>query len=72
MRWIFFLIGSFGRKQVVACQLEDAMPGDWSAAAALAAIAFGVTVYCTATAWFAHRERMAKIQRGIDPDKPVE
>ena len=41
---------------------------DWSATVAIASIALGCTVYYTAQSWFAHRERMAKIERGIDPD----
>lgn len=39
--------------------------------AAVSVIAVGCTVYYTAAAWFAHRERMAKIQHGLDPDPPA-
>ncbi len=45
------------------------MGPDWSAAAATMVVVLGVTVYYTANAWFAHRERMAKIEKGIDPDE---
>jgi hypothetical protein len=41
----------------------------WAGAAMFAAIAFALAIYHTALAWFAHRERMAKIQNGIDPGK---
>lgn len=41
---------------------------DWAGAIAIASIAFAFAIYHTATAWFSHRERMAKIQQGIDPD----
>jgi len=41
----------------------------WAAAVPMAAIAFACAIYFTATAWFAHRERMAKIQQGIDPNQ---
>jgi hypothetical protein len=44
------------------------MNENWPVAAAVAAIAFSCAIYYTAAAWFAHRERMAKIQHGIDPD----
>jgi hypothetical protein len=37
---------------------------------AIASIAIALAIYHTAQAWFTHRERMAKIQRGIDPDNP--
>jgi hypothetical protein len=47
------------------------MGADWSAAAAIAAIALACTIFYTAKAWFTHRERMAKIERGIDPDEPA-
>jgi hypothetical protein len=43
----------------------------WAAAAAIGSIALACAIYYTVTAWFAHRERMAKIQHGIDPDRPV-
>jgi len=45
------------------------MWSDWAGSAAIASIAFACVVYYTATAWFAHRERMAKIEKGIDPDR---
>jgi hypothetical protein len=41
----------------------------WAGAMAISAIAFSCAIYYTAMAWFAHRERMAKIEKGIDPDK---
>jgi hypothetical protein len=44
----------------------------WALTAAIASVALACAVYYTATAWFEHRERMAKIQYGIDPAaKPV-
>jgi hypothetical protein len=43
---------------------------DWSAAAFFVSIAFALAIYYTATAWFKHRERMAKIEHGMDPDRP--
>jgi len=45
--------------------------GDLSAAVAFSSIVFAVAIYYTATAWFKHRERMAKIERGFDPDQPM-
>jgi hypothetical protein len=39
---------------------------EWPVAAAVAAIAFSFAIYYTAIAWFEHRERMAKIQKGGD------
>jgi hypothetical protein len=30
----------------------------------------GWAIYFVTTAWFEHRERMAKIEKGIDPDEP--
>jgi hypothetical protein len=45
------------------------MNGDLAAAFAISSIAFALAIYYTATAWFKHRERMAKIERGIDPDR---
>ncbi len=45
------------------------MGSEWPVATAVAAIAFACAIYYTATEWFAHRERMAKIARGIDPDQ---
>jgi ribosomal protein L7/L12 len=47
------------------------MNGDWPVAAAVTAIAFALALYYTATAWFKHRERMAMIEQGIDPDRPL-
>lgn len=44
----------------------------WASAAAIAAIAFAISIYYTADAWFTHRERMAKIEKGIDPDNPAQ
>jgi hypothetical protein len=43
---------------------------DWATAVAIASVAFALTIYYTATAWFKHRERMAKIEHGMDPDRP--
>ncbi len=40
----------------------------WAATAAVAVIALACAIYYTATAWFEHRERMAKIEHGKDPD----
>jgi hypothetical protein len=48
------------------------MSGDWAAAAVVASVAIGFTIYHTATAWFTHKERLAKIQKGIDPDHPAQ
>lgn len=45
------------------------MGSDWAPAAAIASIALACTIYYSLKAWFAHRERMAKIQKGIDPDE---
>lgn len=44
---------------------------DWAGAVCIASVAIGCTVYYTAQAWFAHRERMAKIEKGINPDQPT-
>ncbi len=46
----------------------------WAGAMAIAAIAMACAIYYTATSWFEHRERMAKIQQGIDPatGKPLQ
>jgi hypothetical protein len=41
------------------------------ATAGFIAMVFAIAVYYTVTAWFEHRERMAKIQQGINPDKEV-
>ena len=38
----------------------------WAGTVAIASIALACAVYYTATAWFEHRERMARIQQGID------
>jgi hypothetical protein len=38
-------------------------------ACAVASIAFACVIYYTTKNWFEHRERMAKIQQGINPDK---
>jgi hypothetical protein len=43
----------------------------WAGTAAVASIAFAIAIYYTAEAWFTHRERMAKIEKGIDPDQPA-
>jgi hypothetical protein len=40
-------------------------------AAAIASIAFAIAINCTAVAFFTHRERMAKIEKCIDPDQPA-
>lgn len=47
------------------------MVDSWAGAVAIASIAFAIAIYHTVTAWLAHRERMAKIERGIDPDQPI-
>ena len=44
----------------------------WALAAMIAAGAFAFAGYETARAWFKHRERMAKIERGIDPDQAAQ
>ena len=49
---------------------EMTMDQAWAGAATVASIAFACAIYYTAAAWFEHRERMAKIQQGIDPDVP--
>jgi hypothetical protein len=41
----------------------------WASAVAVASIAFACAIYYTSKNWFDHRERMAKIQQGINPDK---
>ena len=46
------------------------MPFDWPYAFAVASLAFAFAIYFSLKAWFAHRERMAKIEKGIDPDEP--
>jgi len=45
------------------------MNENWAGSAALAAIAFALAIYFTATGWFKHRERMAMIERGLNPDQ---
>jgi hypothetical protein len=40
---------------------------EWAGAFAFASLCFACAIYYTATALFAHRERMAKIEKGIDP-----
>jgi hypothetical protein len=42
----------------------------YSSAAIIASIAFACAIYYATKNWFEHRERMAKIQQGINPDKP--
>jgi hypothetical protein len=45
------------------------MPTDsWPVAAMVASVALATAAYYISTAWFAHRERMAKLQLGLDPD----
>ncbi len=46
--------------------------GEWAGAVVVASVAFSFTFYHTALAWFAHRERLAKIQLGINPDQPTQ
>ena len=48
------------------------MGDSWATAVAIASVAFACAIYYTATAWFAHRERMAKMEHGIDPDRPIQ
>lgn len=48
------------------------MDSSWAASAAIASIAITCCVYYSLHAWFDHRERLAKIDRGIDPDRPVD
>ena len=38
----------------------------------ISSIVLSIAFYYTATAWFQHRERIAKIEKGIDPDKTPE
>ncbi len=49
--------------------MESDAWGDWALAATIASIAVSCAVYYTAQGWFAHRERMAKIEQGKDPDQ---
>jgi hypothetical protein len=37
--------------------------------AGVAVMALGAALYFTVTAWFKHRERMAMIERGLNPDQ---
>lgn len=46
---------------------ENTMPDTWAGALIIAAIVFAFAIYHTLEAWFAHRERMAMIEKGIDP-----
>ncbi len=46
--------------------------GEWAAAVAIASVAFSLTIYHTALALFAHRERLARIQQGMNPDQPTQ
>jgi len=39
----------------------------WATAFGVASIAFACTIYYTAKAWFAYRERMAQIAQGGEP-----
>ena len=56
----------FGQKN----KSETTMASEaWATAAAIASIAFAFAIYYTSTAWFEHRERMAKLEQGIDPDQ---
>ncbi len=41
---------------------------DWAGALALGAMAIAAALYFSAQAWFKHRERMAMIERGLNPD----
>jgi hypothetical protein len=41
---------------------------DWAGAIAVGAMALAAAVYFTATAWFKHRERLAMIEHGLNPD----
>jgi hypothetical protein len=40
----------------------------WALALAIASMALALAFYWTAKAWFRHRERMARLEKGIDPD----
>jgi len=42
----------------------------WAVGMAIALIAFAFAAYYISAAWFTHREWLAKIQQGIDPDQP--
>jgi hypothetical protein len=41
--------------------------GDWASSSVIMSIVVACTIYYTIKAWFTHRERMAKIEKGIDP-----
>lgn len=43
---------------------------EWFLIAFFALLGLGWAIYFVTTAWFEHRERMAKIEKGIDPDEP--
>jgi ribosomal protein L7/L12 len=45
------------------------MNESWAVPAAVAAVAVCCAIYYTATAWFKHRERMAMIEQGLNPDQ---
>jgi hypothetical protein len=45
---------------------------DFAGALTIASLAFACAIYFTAKAWFEHRERMAKIAQGIDPDRLIQ
>ena len=47
------------------------MNDNWVTAVAIPSVAFALAIYYTATAWFKHRERMAKIEGGLDPDQAI-
>ena len=54
---------------LLATTNSQAPMGDhgWSLAFTIAAVALACAIYYTANAWFTHRERMAKIEKGIAP-----
>lgn len=41
----------------------------WALAVAIASIALAVAFYATTKAWFAHRERMARIEKCTDSNQ---
>jgi len=41
---------------------------DWAGALGLGAMALAAALYFSAQAWFKHCERMAMIERGLNPD----
>jgi hypothetical protein len=51
--------------------LEVIMNESCAGAAAVAAMALAGAFYFTATSWFKHRERMAMIERGLNPDQQI-